>query len=425
MKHKKLLLIIALCVLIGALVCCLAACDQGANTLQNGADVPGGGDVPGGNDPGGNIPGGDDPAPPMRTFTVTFEALGGTPVDAVELPAGTAVGSSPYTAMGDCVFEGWYLSPGYEDGTAVEFPFEPTSDITLYARWNEHYTEGLDIRLADSGTEYIVVHYTGTEDDVVVPASYFGLPVTGIGDYAFAKDIFEETYIRTIALPETLVTIGANAFDGCKNLSAICIPAAVSTIEKEAFGGCAALSSVEFAGEEIATIGNRAFENCTALAQIVIPDSVYSLGAYAFYYCISLTDVTLGEQVSVIPKETFRDCRNLENVTVKGTVTAIYDSAFQGCSSLSAFEMKEGLLQIWPSAFENCTSLTRIELPASLSEIGEKAFVGCSSLSYVSFADPNGWMRDVIYEGKPITLGTPEENAVLLTDTYRNYYWHK
>lgn len=73
-------------------------------------------------------------------------------------------------------------------------------------------------------TEQTPVAYTvaGLVDDsqvteIVVPDTYNSLPVTGIDANAFEGN----TNIKTVVLPETIVSVGANAFNGCTALESV------------------------------------------------------------------------------------------------------------------------------------------------------------------------------------------------------------
>ena len=58
------------------------------------------------------------------------------------------------------------------------------------------------------------------------------------------------------------------------------------------FSGCNSLISITIP-DSVTSIGDEAFSDCTSLTSITIPDSVTSIGDRAFYGCYSLT-VTVG-----------------------------------------------------------------------------------------------------------------------------------
>ena len=66
--------------------------------------------------------------------------------------------------------------------------------------------------------------------------------------------------LTSIELPETITTIGGNAFGGCENLSSINLPASVTQIEKQAFLNCRSLASFTCKALNPPTCGSYVFE---------------------------------------------------------------------------------------------------------------------------------------------------------------------
>jgi hypothetical protein len=64
-----------------------------------------------------------------------------------------------------------------------------------------------------------ITGYTGTNAEVVIPATTNGYPVTGIGPYAFAAGGFPMGNLLT-----NVTSIESGAFGGCAGLSSLTIP---------------------------------------------------------------------------------------------------------------------------------------------------------------------------------------------------------
>lgn len=78
-------------------------------------------------------------------------------------------------------------------------------------------------------------------------------------------------YLETVHFPDNILEIGANAFDGCKNITELTLPTNVQIIEEAAFKGL-------------------------SITEIVIPGTVQELGK-AFWECNNLTKVTFAEHL--------------------------------------------------------------------------------------------------------------------------------
>ena len=102
-------------------------------------------------------------------------------------------------------------------------------------------TAGLHYMRIPGKNEYRVVSLGMAEDtDIVIPATYKGLPVTEIGDKAFYKldNIKGNQWgnlILSVTLPNTIKHIGDFAFFSCDSLTEVVIPDSVTSIGFDAF----------------------------------------------------------------------------------------------------------------------------------------------------------------------------------------------
>lgn len=123
------------------------------------------------------------------------------------------------------------------DGVEIWYDFDSSTTTASVTYKGDSY---------DSYSEYF--------GDIVIPSTvtYRGVAysVTSIGDYAFARS-FSNTAgytcpigITSITIPESVTTIGVEAFNACYGLTSITIPKSVTQIGEDAFEGCDALINI-------------------------------------------------------------------------------------------------------------------------------------------------------------------------------------
>jgi hypothetical protein len=156
-----------------------------------------------------------------------------------------------------------------------------------------------------------ITDYRGTATKVRIPAKLKGLPVTSIGESAFA----DCSGLTSITIPKSVISIGKTAFAHCSDLTSVRIPKSVISIGDSAFVDCSGLTSVRIP-KSITSIGDWTFAACSGLTSITIPKSVVSIGNGAFYGCSSLTSITIPKSVVSIAYSAFEGCINLTSVTL-------------------------------------------------------------------------------------------------------------
>ena len=141
------------------------------------------------------------------------------------------------------------------------------------------------------GNEYkniVIPEYL--ENNRILTSQYYGYKqrITTIGGLVFSTDTYPNRpnnlyaqYLTSITLPNSIETIGADAFYGTP-LTQIVLPDSVVDIGDSAFRNCKNLKSVKLS-KNTKYIGNFAFAN-TAITSIEIPNSVIYINNKAFYY---------------------------------------------------------------------------------------------------------------------------------------------
>ena len=250
-----------------------------------------------------------------------------------------------------------------------------------------------------------ITGFTGRGGEVVIPRSIQGYPVKTIDPVAFRN----RSGITKVTIPDSVTSIGRDAFYGCTGLKSVTIP-------------------------DNASIGAGAFTSCYRLTSVTIPDSVTSIGAYAFHFCTGLksagpigsgcdyqfgwtteipnyafsgcsglTSVTIPDSVTSIGEGAFSGCSGLKSVTIPDSVTSIDEGAFYGCSGLTSVTIPDNVTYIGINAFSGCSGLKSVTIPDSVTFIGSQAFYGCSGLTSLTIPDSVTFIGGRAFYGTVIT----------------------
>jgi len=184
---------------------------------------------------------------------------------------------------------------------------------------------------------------TGKDDSTLVQAVQSLVDGYGAGGGdSGAEDMLKGLIERSateITIPDSVTSIGDNAFYKCSKLANITIPDSVKTIGNSAFQNCSQLASVTIPNG-VTSIGDNAFRECSQLASVTIPNSVTSIGGYAFYTCSKLASITIPNGVNIIGSSAFQKCSQLASVTIPNSVTSIGGYAFYNINANAVITCK-------------------------------------------------------------------------------------
>ena len=215
------------------------------------------------------------------------------------------------------------------------------------------------------------------------------------------------TEVHNLVIPNTITTINSCAFCFCESLSSITIPNSVVSIENDAFEGCNNLISV-YLGNSINAIKARAFRDCSNLLSINLPNGIKTIGDESFLNCSSLVQITIPNSVEDIGFCAFLNCRSINTVTVGNGVFSIGRMAFRQCSSLTQLTLGNNVNRIKEHAFYGCSNLPSLTLPSSVSIIGSQAFDGCANLMTItSLRETPGTLADDAFPDYNVPLYVP------------------
>lgn len=196
---------------------------------------------------------------------------------------------------------------------------------------------------------------------------------TGLDDYG---DEIRTYTIQDIVLNEGLIEIGSNAFGGAV-ITSLILPNSLTTIGQEAFSGCYQLAEITWPDNKGFTEING-FDNCTSLPDSIfesLPVTVTSIGYQAFSGC-RFSSVSLPGTIETIGERAFAYNYNLKTLTLHEGLQSIGVCAFYSCNGTDNGEYMEGLL--------NAT----IVVPETVTYIGAGAFSVPYNSYYADDANP-------------------------------------
>lgn len=227
------------------------------------------------------------------------------------------------------------------------------------------------------GNDYPWMDYRDSIQTIVI-----GDQITQIGRYAFTG-----TACSTIKFGKNVRSIGAEAFNGCRNLSGdLTLPDSVQIVGDRAFSGCTGLNGTLTLGSSLQTIGAGAFHYCPFSGDLVIPDNVTSIGDSAFYISDYLRPetqgtLTLGKNLRTIGKAAFSGCAFTGSLTIPEGVTEIANGTFSSSRSNGMFTgtltLPSTLKTIGASAFSYTDFSGELLIPDGVTSIGTHAFKEC------------------------------------------------
>ena len=209
--------------------------------------------------------------------------------------------------------------------------------------------QGLTYTLNADHTATVANYDNSTPDGVIdIPDTVTsgGQPytVTAIGEYAFNPS-HTITNVSSVFIPATVTSIGRFAFRCCKFLATVTFAegSQLKSIGVSAFSGTISahprFTEIQIP-DSVETIGINAFHNCQDLESITLPASLKTIGTVAFSGCRNLSEVKLPTSFPTIDISVFDDCSSLETVFYDGSlkqwndITAGNDFLGYSCPSL-------------------------------------------------------------------------------------------
>jgi hypothetical protein len=218
-----------------------------------------------------------------------------------------------------------------------------------------------------------------------------------MGDAAFQQ----MGSLTTVVIQDGITSLPTQAFYNNFNKSIVnlSLPNSLITIGDAAFFG-AGISTLEIP-DSVTSIGSQAFSETTNLTNLSLGSSLTSIGSFAFYLATSLTSVTIPNSVVTIGEAAFQNASSINSLNLGNSLTAIDDYAFFN-SGITDLYIPNSVDTIGDYAFDSSVNLSRVEIGSGVTTIGVNAF---SNTNLLRLGEDSQKVQTVFYCGDPVAGG--------------------
>ncbi len=228
--------------------------------------------------------------------------------------------------------------------------------------------DGVKYTKVENGYEATKI-YDKELEEVILLEDIDGIPVTSIG-----VQLFKDSQVNDVLVPNNVETIKGNAFVNCKELKTITISNKVRLIEEDAFYGCTSLIGFYYNGDlsnycnikfsddfsNPLFYAKKLFINNEEVTKLEFTEDIEIINDYAFAECYSITQISSNNKIKSIGYKSFKNCINLESDIILNDIQNIGDYAFNSCDKINNVEIGNNISKFGISIFTCDLQYTKI-----------------------------------------------------------------
>ena len=236
-----------------------------------------------------------------------------------------------------------------------------------------------------------------TVKNALIPARIDGVTIVGIDPYAFANrddywgNLDDNTALTSVSIPNTVEEIGEGAFEDCTALSSLrfATGSRLKTIGEDAFKDCSSITSLTIP-DSVESIGSNAFYGLKNLKYLTMSGEMDGSGWIEWWDLDTLT-LTGTYVLGQTPADEdgyiwYNPHPNARKVILSEGITSIGKYAFYGCQNLEQIILPASLQTIDAHAFAECWNLADVTIPDGLQTLGQDCFKDCKKLQLIDMS---------------------------------------
>ena len=234
-----------------------------------------------------------------------------------------------------------------------------------------------------------------------------------------AANILNSQYVSHIVVNDNIHALGEKAFFNMPVLETVSLPDTISYVGANVFANPGKKVMATFRGVD-GTIDASVYDGkASGICYLYIEDGIKNIGKNAF----ANSDTVLGVEIvntDTIDDYAFSNCPAMKQLYIDSVVN-INDYAFYNDIAIDDIVINQNLVNIGSHAFDSCKLIPKVKLPNTVRNIGAYAFYDCNSMKSINIPVGVDKINEYTFFGCASLLSVDLPNTVKSIGDYAYY----